>query len=102
MRIEVIVDGTSLGKSEFLFPPRPGDLVEADSGVFVVDRLCHFLPQNRAQVLCKAQKAKGPHRPIGPAPAWVPPNTERDPTKIPSSIVGDDSPHEPTELEGES
>lgn len=52
MRIDVFVDGKSRSRNEFVVPPKPGDLVNVDEGLLVVDEVRHDLTKNRLQAWC--------------------------------------------------
>jgi hypothetical protein len=63
MRIEVIADGKSHDRHEFIVQPRTGEIIELPTGKFVVDDFCHNITAGRLQVWCSPagsqQKPRG-------------------------------------------
>lgn len=58
MRLEVVIDGESIGRHDFKWQPQSGELIETEYGPAVVENFCHHVPDGRTQVLCKSTTPK--------------------------------------------
>lgn len=58
MRVEVISDGKTLERHEFICQPRAGESIQLKAGKFVVDDFCHNIRDGRLQVFCSPAVAE--------------------------------------------
>lgn len=64
MRIEVISDGESLGRFEFICQPKPGELIETEAGTFEAKEFRHNLKSNRLEAWCTKRTPVATDRPL--------------------------------------
>lgn len=65
MRIEVIVDGESLDRHDFIVQPQRGDVIEFPAGELEVQELRHNFKLNRLQAWCSRRNPIPTDQPLG-------------------------------------
>lgn len=64
MRIEVIADGETLDRHDFLVLPEPGHLIEFHDRVVQVQEIRHNFKANRLQAWCTKHTPSSTERPL--------------------------------------